>query len=105
MCIRDSAHNDRVTDGLVAPEGLTTFDGCVIGVGDRVVTRSNNRRLRLRAAFVRNGDLWSATAVGGDGSLVVTRLRRTGAHTPVATDARDVVVLPADYVTTNVDLG
>jgi conjugative relaxase-like TrwC/TraI family protein len=99
------AHNDRVADGLVANDGLTTADGCVIGVGDRVVTRSNNRRLRLRGGFVRNGDLWSVTRVGGDGSLAVTRLRRTGAHTSTAVDQGDVVVLPADYVAVNVDLG
>jgi conjugative relaxase-like TrwC/TraI family protein len=94
------AHNDRATDGLVAPGGVTTGDGAVIGVGDRVVTRSNNRRLRLPGGYVRNGDLWTVTAIGADASMTVARLTRTG------NDARGArVVLPPDYVAANVDLG
>ncbi|WP_448060599.1 MobF family relaxase [Cellulomonas hominis] len=94
------AHNDRVTDGLVAPSGIATGDGAVIGVGDRVVTRVNNRRLRLPGGYVRNGDLWTVTAIGADASMTVTRLTRTGND---AGGGR--VVLPADYVSANVDLG
>ncbi|WP_298458258.1 MobF family relaxase [uncultured Cellulomonas sp.] len=93
------AHNDRVTDGLVSGGGITTGEGTVIGVGDRVVTRANSRRLRVGGGYVRNGDLWTVTATGTDGSLTVTRLTRTG------TDTGHAVVLPADYVIENVDLG
>ncbi|HEY3544554.1 MAG TPA: MobF family relaxase [Propionicimonas sp.] len=94
------AHNDRVTDGIVAPGGVTTGDGAVVGVGDRVVTRANNRRLRLPGGYVRNGDLWAVTAIGADASMTVARLTRTGND---AGGAR--VVLPPDYVAANVDLG
>ena len=94
------AHNDRVTDGLVEPGGVTTGDGAVIGVGDRVVTRANNRRLRLPGGYVRNGDLWTVTALSADASMTVARLTRTG------NDARGArVVLPPDYVVASVDLG
>lgn len=94
------AHNDRATDGLVAPGGVTTGDGAVIGVGDRVVTRANNRRLRLQGGYVRNGDLWTATAIGANASVTVARLTRTGKDAGGAH-----VVLPPDYVAANVDLG
>jgi hypothetical protein len=94
------AHNDRAADGIVAPGGVTTGDGAVIGVGDRIVTRANNRRLRLPGGYVRNGDLWTVTALGADASMTVARLTRAGK------DARGArVVLPPDYVAANVDLG
>jgi len=67
--LNSRAHNDRVTDELVAPGSVTTGDGAVIGVGDRVVTRANNRRLRLPGGYVRNGDLWTVTATGADASM------------------------------------
>lgn len=94
------AHNDRVTDGLVAADGVTTTDGAVIGVGDHVVTRANNRRLRIGDRHVRNGDLWTVTATSGDGSLTVARLARGGAGEPPPS----VVELPSDYVAEHVDL-
>jgi conjugative relaxase-like TrwC/TraI family protein len=96
------AHNDRVTDGLVSASGVTTSDGTLIGVGDQVVTRANNRRLKIPGGYVRNGDLWHVTAIGADGSLTVTRLTRTG---QTVGDERADVVLPVDYVNAYVDLG
>src|SRR5665647_2363272 len=36
------AHNDRAAAGLVTPEGVTTPDGTVIGIGDRSVTRARH---------------------------------------------------------------
>ena len=45
---------------------LTTRAGEVIGVGDRVATRRNDRDLG-----VANRDTWTVTAVGADGSLAV----------------------------------
>jgi len=68
------AHNDRVTDGLVAPTGISRADGTTIGVGDRVLSRRNDRTLSTGGgAFVRNGDLWDVTTTHTDGSLTVTR--------------------------------
>src|SRR5665647_837786 len=100
------AHNDRAAAGLVTRHGVTTPDGTVIGIGDRVVTRSNNRRLRGAGGYVRNGDLWDVTGIGSDGSLTATRVRRHS--TPTAgsvTRSRHGVVLPPDYVAEHVDLG
>ena len=73
------------------------IDGTRASVGDRVITRKNDRRLRtLRSGWVRNGDRWTVTDVRDDGSLVVRRQarKRGGA-----------VVLPAGYVAEHVDLG
>lgn len=96
------AHNDRVADGLVAPEGLTKADGTMIAVGDRVLTRANNRHLRTPAGHVRNGDLWQVTAIADDGALTVTPITRPGSAIP-ATGGE--VTLPAAYVAEHVDLG
>ena len=97
------AHNDRVADGLVAPDGLTKTDGTTIAVGDRVLTRANNRRLRTPSGHVRNGDLWQVTAIAAaDGALTVTPVTRPGSAIR-ATGGE--VTLPADYVAEHVDLG
>lgn len=96
------AHNDRVADGLVAPEGLTKPDGTMIAIGDRVLTRANSRRLRTPTGHVRNGDLWQVTAVADDGALTVTPVTRPGSAIP-ATGGE--VTLPAAYVAEHVDLG
>lgn len=101
------AHNDRVTDGLVTGTGRTTTAGTVIGVGDRIVTRSNDRRLRLGHGYVRNGDLWNVAGTGADGSLTVTKLTRSGGHHRAARagTASKCVVLPGEYVDAHVELG
>ncbi|MFZ0159106.1 MAG: AAA family ATPase, partial [Kineosporiaceae bacterium] len=69
--------------------------GARVGVGDVVITRANDRRLRLSATdWVKNGDRWLVSAVHGDGSLSVHHTRH---HLRVH--------LPADYVAASVDLG
>lgn len=93
------AHNDRVTDGLVSRHGVATASGPVIGVGDRIITRANDRRLKTHTGYVRNGDLWTVTALGHDGSATVTRV------TGHAGTTEGTVVLPARYVAEHVDLG
>jgi len=102
------AHNDRVQDGLVAPDGTTTRAGVVIGVGDRIVTRLNDRRLTRPGGFVRNGDLWDVQVIGADGSLTVmpahTVLARRGLVGTTGSDDDVAVVLPAAYVAENVEL-
>ncbi len=65
------AHRDRVADGLVAATGVASAAGEQLGVGDRIVTRRNERTLRPlgagRNAYVRNGDLWIVTQTHPDG--------------------------------------
>ena len=44
-------------------------DGNLASVDDIVITRSNDRTLRVTATdWVKNGDRWHITAVGDDGS-------------------------------------
>lgn len=102
------AHNDRVQDGLVRPTGVTTHAGATIAVGDRIVTRRNNRHLTRPGGFVRNGDLWDVTDVHPNGSISVTaaatRLARRGVVGTTGSASQVPVRLPPDYVADHVDL-
>ena len=70
-------------------------DGNEASVGDLIITRSNERRLRISATdWVKNGDRWTVRAVGADGGLSVQHTR-TGR----------LVTLPAPYVTASTELG
>ena len=70
-------------------------DGNRASVGDVIITRSNDRRLRLTATdWVKNGDRWTITAVSNNGDLTV---RHNRSHLTVR--------LPADYVHTSTGLG
>ena len=70
-------------------------DGNQASAGDVIITRSNDRRLRLTATdWVKNGDRWTITHVGQQGDLTV---RHTRSHRTVR--------LPADYVHTSTGLG
>lgn len=90
------ARAERVAAGEVTEHGLMVADGLTAGIGDRVVTRENNRRLTTGRRWVKNGDTWIVTATGNDGSMTVQRDgRRPGGQ----------VVLPADYVCEHVELG
>ena len=88
------ARADRIAAGQVAGDGLTVAGGASAGVGDLVVTRQNDRRLATGSRWVRNGDHWTVTAVGGNGTLTVKRANGGGQ-----------VVLPAAYVSKHVELG
>jgi hypothetical protein len=60
-----------------------------------IITRSNDRRLRLTATdWVKNGDRWTITRIGQKGDLTV---RQTG--------SRLTARLPADYVQHSTGLG
>lgn len=85
---------DRVAAGHVFVDGLDVAGGGTAGVGYWVVTRENNRRLSTGKRWVKNGDQWTVTALGGDGSMTVKRANGGGE-----------VVLPADYVRGHVELG
>jgi conjugative relaxase-like TrwC/TraI family protein len=64
-----------------------------IRVGDEVVTRRNNRRLRTdRGLMVKNRDHWTITNIHRNGSITIAG--RTG-----------TIRLPADYVTRDLELG
>jgi AAA domain len=70
-------------------------DGNRASVGDVIITRSNDRRLRLTATdWVKNGDRWTITQVGHRGDLTA---RHTRSHLTVR--------LPRDYVRQSTGLG
>jgi hypothetical protein len=70
-------------------------DGNRASVGDVIITRRNDRRLRLTATdWVKNGDRWIVTQVGQQGDL---RVRHTRSHLAVR--------LPAVYVLESTGLG
>jgi len=71
-------------------------DEAAASVGDVVITRKNDRRLRSGPDWVRNGARWKVVAVRRDGSLRVRNTDRAGARP---------ITLPAGYVAENVDLG
>lgn len=87
---------DRVRVGEVGTTGIPLSDGLTGGVGDRVVTRRNNRRLRTSDGFVRNGDLWQIADVLPDGGLRVA---------PAGDPTSGTLRLPARYVAESVELG
>uniref|UniRef100_UPI003F493526 MobF family relaxase n=1 Tax=Amycolatopsis sp. CA-293810 TaxID=3239926 RepID=UPI003F493526 len=89
------AQTDRRAAGEVEPEGVRLRDGMSAGVGDRIVTRDNQRRLALGPTdYVKNGDLWDVTTRHDDGSLTVRHVRHCSE-----------ITLPAPYVATQVELG
>jgi len=88
-------HSHRATGEGIHDIGARLADGNTAHVGDTVVTRANDRRLRLALHdWVKNGDRWTVQDVPGDGSLAVEHVR-TGHH----------LTLPAEYVTASVELG
>jgi DNA primase catalytic core len=91
------ARNDRLA-GLAEKEigpVLTLADGTKVSEGDRIITRENDRRLRIsRTNWVKNGDRWHVKKVNADGSLRV-----------VHDHLGKIITLPADYVSKTVQLG
>jgi hypothetical protein len=70
-------------------------DGNRASVGDMIITRANDRRLRLSATdWVKNGDRWTITHIDRSGDLTVRHSR-----------SQLNCQLPADYVTTSTGLG
>lgn len=92
--LNQRARSDRQAAGHVGGVGVALADGLEAAVGDIVVTRSNDRSLRLADGnWVRNRDRWSVTAIGKDGSMTVRPAGGAG-----------TVVLPAQYVAEHVEL-
>src|SRR5215212_527967 len=70
-------------------------DENLASVGEVIITRSNDRRLRLTPTdWVKNGDRWTVTHVGRHGDLTVRHTR-----------SQLTVRLPSDYVRTSTGLG
>ena len=70
-------------------------DGLTASIGDVIITRTNDRRLRVSPTdWVKNGDRWTITGITPTGSV---RALHTRSHLSV--------MLPADYVAASVELG
>ncbi len=91
------ARADLILDGTLTPgREVELTDGTTAGVGDTIITRRNDRRLRNGKNWVRNGDTWTIKDVRDDGSITIRPTeRRFGSS----------IVLPASYVSEHVDLG
>jgi hypothetical protein len=92
--LNNRARADRVLAGAVSADGVQAGTGSVVGVGDSVVTRRNQRGLATGRGWVKNGDQWTVTSVRADGAMDVQRTNGTGRAT-----------LPAAYVREHVELG
>lgn len=91
------ARAELILAGVVdASAEASLRDESAASVGDLVITRKNDRRLRSGRDWVRNGARWKVVAVRRDGSLRVQNTVRAGTRT---------ITLPAEYVAENVDLG
>ncbi len=90
------AQADLIAVGSVSGiGGVALHDESTAHVGDRIVTRRNDRRLTTAASsWVRNGDLWRVAEVHADGSVTAHRLGRS-----------EATRLPAGYVRDHVELG
>lgn len=74
-------------------------DGNHASPGDLVITRTNDRRLRVTASdWVKNGDRWTVLDIGPGAT-------GRGAVTVQHTRSGRIIDLPADYVATSVELG
>lgn len=88
-------------DGAVhtGEAGVELADGLTAHRGDVIVTRLNNRRLRItggtrKGTGIDNGDLWTVKKVHADGSV-----------TAAGRGHRGTVHLPADYLRNDTELG
>ncbi|NNN22603.1 MAG: AAA family ATPase [Acidimicrobiales bacterium] len=89
--LNQRARAELVEEGIVSEGGVKLGSGYIVGVGDEVVTRQNNRLLSAGNSYVKNGDRWKVTSINNDGSMAV---HRNGIE----------VVLPKDYVEDFVEL-
>ena len=90
---RARAH--RLASAPVSGPEVVLADGNRASAGKLIITRRNDRRLRISATdWVKNGDRWTVLAADRDGGLRVQH-RRTGRS----------IQLPASYVRDSVELG
>lgn len=93
--LNDRSRADRIAAGKVEATGIALHDGTRAGLGDIIVTRKNESRLRLRNGrdMVLNGDVWQVEKRHRDGSLTVQHTQHNGR-----------IRLPRSYVATDVEL-
>ena len=99
--LNERAHMEHLRRAPDADGGAVALsDGLAAVIGDRIVTRRNDRRLRPIGADdpaagnrVRNGDLWTVEGIEG------------GALTVRSTEHGGVVTLPPEYVSRHTELG
>jgi len=85
----------HLRDGNDPVRSVALADGSSAAVGDVIITRHNDRRLRTSGTdWVRNGDRWTITGIATDGAL--RAVHQTNRHR---------VILPAPYVAESVELG
>jgi conjugative relaxase-like TrwC/TraI family protein len=90
---RARAH--RLASAPVSGPEVVLADGNRASAGKLIITRRNDRRLRISATdWVKNGDRWTVLAADRDGGLRMQH-RRTGRS----------IQLPASYVRDSVELG
>ncbi|NYG20006.1 hypothetical protein BJY17_000753 [Agromyces hippuratus] len=95
--LNQRARTELILDGRIdALREIDLHDGTRAAVGDLIITRRNDRRLRTGRRWVRNGDRWTVVAVHRSGALEVRRPEGRWGST---------VVLPAGYVWQHVELG
>ena len=86
---------DYRLDHTPASSEVSLGDGNQASVGDVIITRANDRRLRLTATdWVKNGDRWTITGIG-----------LSGDHTVRHNQSQRTVRLPIDYVRASTGLG
>jgi conjugative relaxase-like TrwC/TraI family protein len=86
---------DHRRGNVPAGQEVRLGDGNQASVGDVIITRANNRRLRFTATdWVKNGDRWTITHIAKRGDLTVRHNR-----------SQLTVRLPIDYVPTSTGLG
>ena len=91
--LNQQARQHRLADSRPRREA-DLADGNCASIGDTIVTRRNDRRLRAGSGWVKNGDRWEVAGVHRDGALDVRDPR---------THRR--LKLPADYVIGYAELG
>jgi conjugative relaxase-like TrwC/TraI family protein len=93
--LNQRARAHRLASAPTSGPEVVLADGNRASAGDLIITRRNDRRLRISATdWVKNGDRWTVLAADCDGGLRV-RHRRTGRS----------IRLPASYVRDSVELG
>src|SRR5215216_6622374 len=92
--LNQQARNHRLA-GTTPSQEIELADGNRASVGDLIITRANNRRLRITATdWVKNGDRWTVLNLTGTGGVKVRHVRNGRTAT-----------LPARYVSTATELG